>query len=214
MLFGGFCDFRATLRFAISGRAYENGRPVALPHDPLNAPAVAINTLPFLGYTGGAPEPLAEAWLEMARRTWGQLELRPAARRWPIAEALAGPLPRGQRDLFFVGCGLSPGGGVLLESALATAGPAFDFAEAKPRLRDITVPVSINHGRDDDVVPYLESVKIRRGLRSNHPHLLHLTGLFSHTASSLPAPRELADELEQLSSMVFALVDAPHEALA
>ena len=38
LLFGGFCDFHATVRFAISGRAYHDGHPVLVPHDPPKRP--------------------------------------------------------------------------------------------------------------------------------------------------------------------------------
>src|SRR5207253_981856 len=109
-----------TIRFALTGRAFDGGRELALPHDPLNAPAVFINLLGHLT----APEPkerLQEAWLEMARRTWGRPELRPIARREPIADDLAAELPPAQRPLFRIGCGLAPGGAALLEAALAAS---------------------------------------------------------------------------------------------
>src|SRR5262245_9200555 len=48
VVFGGFFDFAGVIRFAISARAFDDGMPVALPHDPLNAPAVFINLLPHL----------------------------------------------------------------------------------------------------------------------------------------------------------------------
>ena len=212
VLFGAFFDFHALARFAISRRAYDGEREIHLSHDPLNAPAVFINLLPFIE----APEPresLQEAWLEMARRTWGRLEMRPRRRREPIAEMLAAQLPVEQRELFAIGCGLAPGGPALVESGLANAGSHFSFANAGPRVRGLAAPVLIAHGRDDDVIPFSESKKLQAALPPGHPHRLALTGMYGHTSSSLPSASELVSELRSLRELLFAMVDAPHEEL-
>lgn len=213
VVFGGYCDFSSTIRFCISGRAFDEAqRPVELPHDPLNPPAVFVNLVPYLE---GAhdPEPLAEAWREMARRTWGQLDMRPAARRQPVAEALAARLAARDRELFMAGCGLGDGGPPLLEVGLARAGDELAFANAERLLPNIAAPVVICHGRDDDVIPYVEAYKLKSGLRGNHPHRLFVTGLFGHTGSSELSADALKEELGTLRDMIMALVDAPHERL-
>lgn len=213
VVFGGYCDFLSTIRFSISGRAFDaDRRPVEVPHDPLNPPAVFINLLPHLE---GAHDPklLADAWREMARRTWGQRALHPPAKRWPIAEAIAARLASGDRTLFMAGCGLGDGGPPLLEVGIARAGDAMGFTQAEPLLSRIAAPVVICHGRDDDVIPYVEAYKLRAGLRGNHPHRLFVSGLFGHTGSAVPSAEALKREIGTMRDMVMALVDAPHERL-
>ena len=134
VLFGGFADFHRVIRFAIGRRAFApDGWEIATPHDPLNAPAVFINLLPHIE----APEPaqrLQEAWLEMARETWGKPHLRAPKPRHAIASRLAQDLPRDQQALFFTGCGLRDGGMALVECGLANAGDYFAFTNPAPRL--------------------------------------------------------------------------------
>jgi len=212
VLFGGFFDFHALARFAISRRAFDGQRELRLSHDPLNAPAVFINVLPFID--APAPtEPLQEAWLEMARRTWGRVEMRPRRRREPIAEALAANLPAKQRELFFIGCGLAPGGPELVEAGLANAGDYFAFANAGPRLPGLVAPVLLAHGYDDDVIPFSESKKMQAALPPGHPSRLALTGMYGHTGSALPGAGELIGELRSLRELLLAMADAPHDEL-
>lgn len=212
VLFGGFFDFNAVIRFSITARAFDGPDEVTLPHDPLNAPAVFVNLAPHLEIPGDR-QPLVEAWRRMTRRTWGRPELRPVARRLPMMEAIARELAPEQRALFRIGCGLEPGGAALLEVGLARAGDFFDFTDAAPRLSRVTVPVVIGHGREDDVIPYTEATKLREALPGDHPHRLHITGLYGHTGSALPTPADLAGDAQAMLDTLYSVVDAPHEAL-
>ena len=212
VLFGGFFSFNSSIRFAITQRAFHEGRSIDLPHDPLNSPAVFINLVDHLEVNGDREE-LKRAWLEMSRRTWGRLEMRPEGKRWPIAEALADELPETARDLFIIGCGLRTGGGALLEAGLARAGDHFAFTDPSTHLHRIAVPVVISHGRDDDVIPYSEAHKLALALPSGHRHRVHITGLYGHTGAALPSPGEMATEAKEMMDVLYSLVDAPHEAL-
>jgi pimeloyl-ACP methyl ester carboxylesterase len=212
VLFGGFSDFHATIRFAVSGRAFDGLRSVEVPHDPLNTPAVFVNLVEHLDVPGSRAR-LAHAWREMARRTWGRPELRPAPKRIPIAEAIAAELDLVDRPLFMIGCGLDVGGPALLEAGLARAGDRFGFTAPGPRLARVAAPVVIAHGKDDDVVPWSEALKLRDALPGGHARRLYLTGLWAHTGSVLPRPRAVIEEAKSLRDLAFALVDAPHEAL-
>ncbi len=213
VLFGGFAEFETTLRFVLSGRAFDGDRELRLTHDPLNAPAAFVNLVPHLR-RARPHEPVCRAWLEMARRTWGRPELRAARRREPLADVLAGTLDAEDRALFRVGCGLAPGGPELLEAALANAGDHFAFADPRVHLPRVKCPVLVTHGRDDDVIPYPQAHELARHLRPRHPHKLALTGLFGHTGSTLPSPRALLSELGTMAELLYALVDAAHERLA
>lgn len=212
VLFGGFFSFNASIRFAITKRAFHEGSAIDVPHDPLNSPAVFINLVDHLDVDVDR-EQLKDAWLEMARRTWGRQQLRREDKRWPIAEALAADLPADARDLFIMGCGLRPGGGALLEAGLARAGAHFGFTDPRPHLSRIGTPVVISHGRDDDVIPYSEAHKLERALPSGHRHRVHITGLYGHTGTTLPNPASMATEAKEMMDVLYSLVDAPHEAL-
>jgi pimeloyl-ACP methyl ester carboxylesterase len=212
VLFGGFCHFHSAIRFAITGRAFDDVHPISVPHDPLNAPAVFVNLVDHLDIAGER-EPLRRAWLEMARRTWGRDDLRPADRRMPIAQALAHELPAAQRDLFMVGCGLAAGGPALVEAGLARARGALAFTDPTPHLARIGAPVVIAHGRDDDVVPYSEAHKLAQRLPSGHRHRVLITGMYGHTGTSTPAPTQLTVESRAMLDVLYAIADAPHERL-
>jgi pimeloyl-ACP methyl ester carboxylesterase len=212
VLFGGFCHFHSAIRFAISGRAFDDIHPITVPYDPLNAPAVFVNLVDHLEVEDDK-EPLRRAWLEMARRTWGRPELRPVDKRTPIAQALAAELPASQRELFLVGCGLALGGAALVEAGLARARGAFTFTDPSPHLARIGAPVVIAHGRDDDVIPYTEAQKLAQRLPSGHRHRVLITGMYGHTGSAMPAPAKLSAEGRALTEVLYALADAPQERL-
>ncbi|HZO17058.1 MAG TPA: hypothetical protein VFB62_27465 [Polyangiaceae bacterium] len=213
VIFGGFHDFAGVIRFAISGRAFDAGRALRVPHDPLNAPAVFINVLPHLEVSDEARDRLPEAWLEMARSTWGRPELRPPVKRQPIADRIASELPPSLRPLFMTGCGLRTGGPALVEAGLSRAASHFHFTDASPHLPRLRAPVVIAHGRDDDVIPFPEALKLARALPTGHRHAVHLTGLYGHTGSLLPPPRALLHEAQTMWSLTRSLVAAAHEAL-
>jgi pimeloyl-ACP methyl ester carboxylesterase len=214
VLFGGYHDFFACIRYALSARAFDpSGRVLGLPYDPVNAPAVFINLVAHLDVDDEVRFALAGAWLELARRTWGQPELRPHARRMPIAERLAATLRPDLRRLFLIGSGLLPGGPALLEAALARATASFAFAFPGRRLADVRCPVVLAHGRDDDVIPWTETVRLAEDLAGGPPHRVFLTGLYGHTGAALPTPGALARELGTMLDLVYALVDAPRGTL-
>jgi pimeloyl-ACP methyl ester carboxylesterase len=209
LLFGGYHDFYATIRFAVTRRAYHRGKALDVPHDPLNVPAVFINLLQFIDDAPGPHGALKAAWLRMAERTWGRPDLRPRRIRLPIAERLASELPERQRELFMVGCGLAPGAEAVLESALGRSHEHFAFTDPRDALTRLSAPLVLVHGRDDDVIPFAESEKLADALPPGHPHRLLLTGMYGHTGAALPSAAELKNELESMLQAVYAMVDAP-----
>ena len=191
ILFGGFFDFDAAIRFAITGRA----------RDPLNAPVVFMNLLPYLE-TSADRDVVREAWREMVVRTWGKMELKAEGARDPIAHEIAARLGDAERELFLLGCSLSPGGEVVLDEALARSQDDFAWTSPADDLARVRAPITIVHGRDDDVIPVHEADKLARHAPSAE---LLVTGMYGHTGSALPSPRALATELRTLGRVVRRL---------
>ena len=211
VLFGGFCDFDATVRFAVTGRASHEGEAIVVPFDPLNAPVVFLNLLPFLPSTNATAaidrERLARALTTMVHDTWGRAELKVGRAREVHAKRIARDLGEVERALFFTACGLEGDNVALLESALANAGAAFAWADPREHLARVRPPVVIVHGRDDDVIPWNEAHKLAAALPAGHPHEMILTGLYGHTGASLPSLRALATELRAMARVVGHLAD-------
>jgi pimeloyl-ACP methyl ester carboxylesterase len=203
--FGGYADFESAVRFCVDGVMRGPEGDVQLARDPLNQPALFLNVLPWLDVPGDGHTALAEAWREMAHRTWGRMELKAAGRLQPFAEALLERVPRSQRDLFLVGCGVRPGGAALVNDALARAAGALGFASPLPAIERLRRPVVVCHGRDDDVIPWNEAEKLHRALKGRVPTRLLLTGLYGHTGASLPSPAAAFREATTLLEMARVL---------
>ncbi|MBX3185514.1 MAG: hypothetical protein KF819_00810 [Labilithrix sp.] len=215
VLFGGFCDFDATVRFAITGRAEDRGERIEVPHDPLNAPVVHLNLLPFHARARALDrEALARALREMVVSTWGRPELKIGEARARHADRIAEGLGPRERAFFYGACGLSRGlkGEELLEEGLASCGDAFAWADPRPHLARFSregPEVVIVHGRDDDVIPWLEASKLAAALPDAHRREVILTGLYGHTGASMPGPRAAIAEACALVNVVQRLARAP-----
>lgn len=194
ILFGGYARFEDTLRFALTGEDRLLG---TLPdRDPLNVPAIFINLLAFFP-AHLRKDLLKRAWLEVVRATWGQLPMRVPETRRPIVEAAAlrHGLNAEERVLFEAGCGLRDGREFTRIALAEAGGPGAAFADPRPALARVRVPVFVLHGRDDDVIPWTEAHAIRAHLPAHHPHALLFSGMHGHTGTQIPHPRDVAREL-------------------
>ena len=194
VVFGGYADFHATMRFCLTGEV-ASGR--AAVRDPLNQAVVLLNLLPHLACADR--EAVAAAWRRYVERTWGRPELKDPARHVPIAEELAAGVPASVRELFLVGAGARPGAWQLAEPALAV----FDARplEPTPYLPRIRGTVELVHGVGDDVIPFEQAHALAAGL-ANADVRVHVTGMYGHTGAHAPrvttAARELATMLRVL----------------
>jgi pimeloyl-ACP methyl ester carboxylesterase len=195
VLFGGFADFREAIRFCIAG-APDPGRA----HDPLNRPVVYLNLLEHLDPAPSDPESFSEACFEYVRQTWGKPEMKPKEAFAPVAQALAEELT--DAELFLQATGVAEGGVELGLAALERAGHHFEYLDPEPWLSRVRVPVTVIHGREDDVIPFEHAER----LASMAPRSRHLvTGIYAHTGRATLA--ELIPEAAQEgSAMVQILV--------
>ncbi len=205
LIFGGFADFRRTLRFALRGEG-------ARAHDPLNAPAVVTNLLPFLDGGDGladddARELLREAMMRYCTRTWGRAEMKVDRAYVPVAETIARELPEPVRALFLKSCRVDPGIEPIIEAALVRAGTHFDWIDPRPHLASLHAPVTLVHGVTDDVIPFEESEAMREALTPHTKARLLLTGLYGHTHVDGVGggPREIANELMSMTRILRAM---------
>ncbi len=107
-----------------------------------------------------------------------------------------------------MGCGLHPGGLERVEEGLRRHGDAFSFFDPRLHLSRLRAPVFIVHGRGDDVIPWFEAEKIRDALPRDHARRFLITGMASHTGTTMPAGA-MARELLTLVQTVRAIHDAP-----
>ena len=203
VVFGGFGDFADTVRFALRG---DESRP----HDPLNKPAIFLNLFDYLDLPESprSREALRRGWLSFVRSTWGRPYMREPSYHQPVVRRISERLPEDARDLFEKVLGVRPGGPELLEPALARATdrlPHFDMAEACAAIR---VPVTLTHGRDDDVIPYEESLRLADMMGPDADAQVHLTGMYGHTGQNGVDLGALRQELHSMWSIVLAIVDA------
>ncbi|HJK89186.1 MAG TPA: hypothetical protein RMH85_22730 [Polyangiaceae bacterium LLY-WYZ-15_(1-7)] len=199
MLFGGYADFRDTLRFCVGG----DGERA---HDPLNMCVVFLNLLEHLEVKD--PGALTEAWLEYVRRTWGRPHMKAPEAHAPLARALAARLP--DRDLFLETTGVEGDAPALLESLLPPAAERIARLETLRFAPEVRCPAVVAHGRDDDVIPWEHAERLAGALPNARRYV---TGMYAHTGQSglrelLPQAR---DEARAMLGILGAMAGAAHQ---
>lgn len=207
--FGGYADLDAALRFCLDGVMEQDGRSIQLSRDPLNAPVLFLNLLPFLELDEDTRD-LERALREAAYRTWGRPELKQLSARAQLLYELAERVPRTQRELFRLATGLrseldGQSARQWLDRGLCRGRTELDFARPELAMRRTSRPCVVLHGREDDVIPWGEAVKLVSSLADRVPTKLFLTGLFAHANAEKPGLAELGQELDALLGMATAL---------
>ncbi len=198
--FGGYADFDAAFRFALTGQGDDGDRVGA--HDPLNRPvafATLIDHMPF----GGDSGELRRRWVRYARRTWGRPEMKHDRRHEAVAHAEASGLGGEERDVFLLGCGVGEGGEQLCMEALAAADRT--FTDPFAGVGALRARVTAVHGVDDDVIPPSQAHRIASRVRPISQADVHLTGLYGHTGGAGASPGALVRELRTMAAVVGAL---------
>jgi pimeloyl-ACP methyl ester carboxylesterase len=189
VIFGGYADFHATMRFCLTGEV-ASGRKAL--RDPLNQPVVLLNLIDLLEHERAERDQLLAAWRRYVERTWGRPEMKVDRAFVAIAEELAPDVPAAVRELFLIGIGALPGATELAMPALAK----FDARalDPTPYLPRITNRVELVHGMDDDVIPFEQSHALAAQLVHADVRV-HITGLYGHTGAQRPALSALGKEL-------------------
>ena len=208
ILFGGYADWHEAIMFCLTGEI--QGAPHGT-RDPLNQPVVFMNLVDTLPGAPADPTALLAAWRRQVEATWGRPELKLGERRLDKARAEAQSLPSSMRELFLIGCGAAPGAVELCTAALDRA-QGRGFMDPRPHMPAITCSVTLVHGLDDDVIPYVQSEQLAKDL-DHVTCQLYLTGLYGHTAksggASFGAAPTLAKELWTMTRILRSFVSAP-----
>tara|TARA_B100000959_G_scaffold263034_1_gene302006 strand:- start:1344 stop:2282 length:939 start_codon:yes stop_codon:yes gene_type:complete len=176
MIYGGFGDWRQTMRFCLEGMP--GAHPPRL-HDPLNRPVIYLNLLDTIP---DAPEDLSaieDAWRTYVKATWGREIYKRGGRHAEVARKLASGLERKLRPLFLEGCGVDSPSNERIHAALK-ASDNREWLDPRSRLENILCPVSLVHGADDDVIPIEELDRLKEAFPAGHPVETFRTGLFAH----------------------------------
>ncbi len=205
MTFGGFFDWRATLRFCMLG-----GDGIA--HDPLNRPVVFTNLMSALPKIP-SPDDVVEAWHAYMRETWGKIELMEDEKaRLEAAKRVSQGLDPESKRLFLQGCDLAPGGPELVYDALHGQ-DVKSWLDPIPYPERVVPPLWAVHSVTDNVIPYQQS-QLLTDAYTGGPSTCLLTGIFGHSgrveAQSLGALGSLYREMMTLGKILKVLVNLSH----
>jgi pimeloyl-ACP methyl ester carboxylesterase len=184
--FGGYCDFERTLRFLFQGtHEWEASHSLGDP-DPYGRWVIGGNLLPATpGFEG--TEAVAEALLALAREA-GDLQVGSWEAVFDQRKGeLEGDLSPSHRELFRA---FAPPSNELppedfsrtMVPALArTARESSPLLDPLPLLNRISVPVRLIHGREDRLIPFSETLRLKAGFPPQADVRVYLTGLFAHS---------------------------------
>ena len=184
--FGAYGDLERAIRFLFTGRHEWRGSSFQGEPDPYGRWILGANLLTRIpGYEEA--EDVAQALLALAREA-GDAQVG----SWEaVFDASKAVLEKGihpsRRALFRVfapPAGALPpaGSGEALAKALATAAlqdPA--LFDARHHLPAITLPVHLIHGREDRLIPFTESLRLRSFFPPEAQVSVSITGLFAHS---------------------------------
>jgi pimeloyl-ACP methyl ester carboxylesterase len=217
ILFGGYANITTTLAYALGSRDGHMNMPKS---DPLNRPVLFTNLLDCMNIKPELNETIRKSLLSFIHQTWGVEAQKNPDRKLPesylpIAEKLRDQLPEHLRDAFWLACGLSGDYQSHCEDLLK-AHELPSFMDPLPHVSQIRCPVHLFHGRDDDVIPFQESLALEKAMAGDVQVKCHLTGLYNHTEKPsliglLQVAPKVPGEINSLVSMLRAMVHVASE---
>lgn len=213
IVFGGYARMKTTLAYALGSRDGELHMPKS---DPLNRPLLYSNLVDCMDLKPELDEKIRTSLRTFIHQTWGveaqKNPLRKSPESYlPIAESLRDALPTHLQNTFWRACGLSDDYIAYCEDLLETH-ELPSFMDPLPYVRQIRCPVHLFHGRDDDVIPFQESLALEKAMAGQVQAKCHLTGLYNHTERPsaldlLQIAPKVPGELNSLVSMLRAMVN-------
>jgi pimeloyl-ACP methyl ester carboxylesterase len=202
VVFGGYRNLELSFRFALGGAVAGAAAQV---RDPLNGPAVIANLVEDM-LPAAEAETFRAAALAFSRRTWskhGAIEDKHDGRHLKVGAEIAATLEGDAARLFRVAARLEGNPLDVVDEVFERARGRFAFLDPSPLMARITAPVACVHGRDDDVIPWSESVAMARDLANGRAYI---TGLYGHTGrANGAAAGALVRELRAMGGVVDAM---------
>ncbi|MEM9194215.1 MAG: hypothetical protein AAGF12_33880 [Myxococcota bacterium] len=199
--FGGYADFGSSVRFALRGGVALDNSPANRPHDPLNRPVVFMNLLDHFEDLPPDVDRVMAHWRRYVWATWGRQEMKQGRFR-EVAARMEGDLAGDALRLYRQGCGTAPGGDERCERALQRGKTGLAWLDSDVPAKQTRCPVTVVHGRDDDVIPYEQSEQLA-DLIPGDPSV-HLTGLYAH--SGKPRLRDLLQMLPAAGGELWSML--------
>jgi pimeloyl-ACP methyl ester carboxylesterase len=199
---GGYCDLHHLFRFGLTGRYELDGVEALATPDPYGTWIMGAN---FLRRMPGHEryDALATALSNLALES-GRIGVAAGDTIYdPLKARLRQDLPLPQRELFDL---LAPPTASwpndsprAFEFARDLADAALDadpLLDPRPLLPDFGTRTMIAHGRDDLLIPYTESLRLRRALPDACPASCTITSLFAHSTGATRGLGALAQTRE------------------
>jgi pimeloyl-ACP methyl ester carboxylesterase len=201
---GGYSDIRRVFRFGMTGQHELDGATFRARPDPYGLWIMAGNYLaqtPGYGDCGDVAEAVHKLALEAGRRRVHAGDPTFDADKRDLRQGLR-PAKRALFDLIAPATSAPPPveESVLdLSERMATAAITADpLVDPHPFLGQVRVPVLLAHGRDDQLIPWTETIRLGRGIPAASIVDITITGLFEHSGGSRRGLAPFARALESL----------------
>lgn len=188
--FGGYADLPRTLRFFFTGEHEWKGEGFRTAPDPYGRWLVGANYLTLVPEHRAAGD-VADALRRLASRA-GELQVP----SWdpvyePLKRELRATVDPDRRPLFDLYAppaeGEPPSGpevDTMVESLSRSLDRASPLLEPGDYLADVRVPVRLVHGRDDRLIPFTETLRLREAFPPGADVQADISALFAHSGES------------------------------
>ena len=211
--FGGYCDLGRMLRCLFTGEHEWEGVRYRLDPDPYGRWVVVGSFLTLIpGFEG------MEA-VQRAARTLAEETGRTLTWAWePAVDArkaeLRETLPPDQRRVWDVVAPLT--GAPVDEAAAREMGDAFAAVapekdpglDPRPRLPELSGRIILTHGRQDRLIPFTETLRLRSMMPPHVDASATITGLFAHSATAMLHPVAWARETSRFVALLNRALNA------
>lgn len=186
---GGYCELPRLVHFGLTGEHELDGVREHIDPDPYGRWMFGGNYLTRIpGYEN--MQPVAAALLDLAREAGRSGVYAGDPVHKPLIRSMAQHLTVEQRKVYEL---FAPIGEYDLERARVLAGSLAEtiarvdpLMDAMPYFGRVRVPVLLAHGRDDRLVPYTETLRVRRRLPPEISKRCTITSLFAHSGGTEP----------------------------
>jgi dienelactone hydrolase len=214
---GGYCDVHRLFRFGMTGEHELDGVEYHSPLDPYGIYVMGGNYLTHIpGYEDYGP--LARTLHRLATEAGRQGVFAGDAHFDALKLELRSQLPAAQQELFDL---LAPPAATpqpqldlvramsqQLADAALRVDPLMDPAPFLPQLR---VPTLFTHGRDDQLIPFSETIRLSRAVSPTVVRGVTITQLYAHSRGTrrFAAPHRLAVETARFVGVLRQLLALP-----